>query len=527
MQDIDFASPSQGWAVGDFGRIVHSADGGSHWTSQDSHTTGTLWALDFIDADHGWASGPGIVLSTVDGGATWIVHEVPTIGDCRGMGFSDALHGWISDFRHLWATSDGGATWQALSSASLSGAGIVDVSVVDSATLYVALDGGILAASTDGGSTWTSRQVPDDWLKAVDAVDAKNAWALSGYGRIWATDDGGQSWFEQTTAATGSGAAYVDIAVLGQSGCAVGPGLLLTSRTGYGAARPPVTTIVRTPAQLLWADEHCASSATTLTFQPSDDKPGEVITSYSIDGGTWQPGLFATLGAPADHTNDGPHKVQVFSVDADGNDEVVKGYDLFIDTQPPTLTLSPAKPDMIGHWINHDSEVTLTPHDPAPSSGVWAGLREDGAWTFTSQVSVRASRKHENDGMHTLRVCALDHAGNIGGDQTYVVGIDTRKPSVTVPSPCRVHRGKTATVRFRVNDQKPCAGVAAVGVVILHQNGRAAKQFWPAKWYSANRSASYGFKCSLSRGTYRLLVYAADGAGNLAATPARSTFVVL
>ena len=46
-----------GWAVGDAGTILHTADGGATWTSESGGGAHTLRAVDFSDATRGYAVG--------------------------------------------------------------------------------------------------------------------------------------------------------------------------------------------------------------------------------------------------------------------------------------------------------------------------------------------------------------------------------------------------------------------------------------------------------------------------------------
>src|SRR5688572_2256387 len=39
LRAVSFADASNGWAVGDFGTVVHTSDGGASWTPQASGTT--------------------------------------------------------------------------------------------------------------------------------------------------------------------------------------------------------------------------------------------------------------------------------------------------------------------------------------------------------------------------------------------------------------------------------------------------------------------------------------------------------
>jgi photosystem II stability/assembly factor-like uncharacterized protein len=61
------------WVAGSPGTLVfHSPDGGQNWLTASTGQTAPIRALHFVDADHGWAVGDfGHILATHDGGRTW------------------------------------------------------------------------------------------------------------------------------------------------------------------------------------------------------------------------------------------------------------------------------------------------------------------------------------------------------------------------------------------------------------------------------------------------------------------------
>ena len=72
LNGVKFISSTVGWAVGEFGTILYTTDGGTTWTTQTSGTTDDLMDVSFIDANNGWIVGwYGTILNTTDGGTTW------------------------------------------------------------------------------------------------------------------------------------------------------------------------------------------------------------------------------------------------------------------------------------------------------------------------------------------------------------------------------------------------------------------------------------------------------------------------
>ncbi|MEO0227958.1 MAG: YCF48-related protein [candidate division WOR-3 bacterium] len=71
LRALDFVDTLNGWAVGRFGTIINTTDGGNTWNFQTNPATTTLFDVDFSDTQHGIACGQGIILYTTNGGNTW------------------------------------------------------------------------------------------------------------------------------------------------------------------------------------------------------------------------------------------------------------------------------------------------------------------------------------------------------------------------------------------------------------------------------------------------------------------------
>ena len=101
--DVSFVDPQHGWAVGDYGVILHTDDGGRHWSPQASGVKCTLNSVCFVDARNGWAAGgmawpylhdtSGVVLGTCDGGLTWR-REPVLLPALRKIRFVTDRQGW-------------------------------------------------------------------------------------------------------------------------------------------------------------------------------------------------------------------------------------------------------------------------------------------------------------------------------------------------------------------------------------------------------------------------------------------------
>lgn len=207
LTGVSFADAEHGWAVGHWGAILASTDGGERWTLQRlaSEEDRPLFAVHFFDARRGVAVGLwSLVLVTDDGGATWSEQALPEppgssradlnlislFADGHGRLYATAERGQLlrSDDRGrswryldtgydgtLWAGAvlpdgrllvggqrgtllrgsvDGGA-WQRIALKSRSS--ITAIQVAGGQVLAVGLDG-LLVSSRDGGATFEERR---------------------------------------------------------------------------------------------------------------------------------------------------------------------------------------------------------------------------------------------------------------------------------------------------------------------------------------------------------------------------------
>jgi len=148
INGMQFVNANLGYAVGNCGTILKTADGGTNWSILSSGTTSHLNAVSFVDASTGWVVGAGgVILKTADGGATWDLQTKGTT--LNGVFFIDANNGWAVG------------------------------------------DTGLILRTTDGGANWGSFGSPtSNSLKSVHFADASYGWAAGAAGTIaWCLDD--------------------------------------------------------------------------------------------------------------------------------------------------------------------------------------------------------------------------------------------------------------------------------------------------------------------------------------------------
>jgi photosystem II stability/assembly factor-like uncharacterized protein len=120
LHDVEALDASTAWAVGQGSlsgtgeKKLVTHDGGETWTLlPETANGGALEALDFVDAQHGWAVGfYGSIIATDDGGASWHVQEQAVSYEkpwFSGVHFADLKNGWVvGEGGAIWHTTSGG-----------------------------------------------------------------------------------------------------------------------------------------------------------------------------------------------------------------------------------------------------------------------------------------------------------------------------------------------------------------------------------------------------------------------------------
>ena len=267
------------------------------------------------------------------------------------------------------------------------------------------------------------------------------------------------------------------------------------------------------------------SSAVTVTLSPGDGSGSGVgSTTYRVDGGGWQGGTSVLIPAPADHSNDGSHSIDYYSVDNVGNTETARHATVTIDTEPPTG--APVDPGSVLTGI-----VVLS--DPSPSdpgagvasvafqwsphgAGTWTtiGTAVSAPWSILFDTTAVA------DGQVDLREVISDAAVPANVATVAIPGIkviDNTAPSsasVTAPAP-GAHAGGTVTLGGAASD--PTSGVGQMvfkvnGTVVGTASGTPASVNWDST--------------STPDGPVSVTVEAKDVAGNGPTVSSARTIVV-
>ena len=90
LRDIQIIDDNIVYAIGHYGSIIKTTDGGNNWHLLKSNVKTTLYSMCFIDEITGWiVGGAGTILKTEDGGENWIQQDVGTEAWLRSVFFID------------------------------------------------------------------------------------------------------------------------------------------------------------------------------------------------------------------------------------------------------------------------------------------------------------------------------------------------------------------------------------------------------------------------------------------------------
>ncbi len=118
LYGVSFVDASNGTAVGGYGTILRTTDGGQNWTIQSSGTTSTLYGVSFTDPSHGTAvGGDGTIIRTTDGGNNWVSQASGTTNALLAVSFIDANTGTaVGENGIILRTTNGGVSWESQTS---------------------------------------------------------------------------------------------------------------------------------------------------------------------------------------------------------------------------------------------------------------------------------------------------------------------------------------------------------------------------------------------------------------------------
>jgi len=192
-------------SVGEHGVVLLSDDDGTTFRqARQVPVSSTLTSVTFIDAQHGWAVGHwGAILATADGGETWQIQRLAAEEDrpLFAVQFVDAQHGVAVG---LWSlvlvTADAGRTWAPRTLNPLAGANKADLNLLSlfadsKGALYATAERGQVLRSEDRGQNWEYLNTGyNGSLWSGTALDDRTLLVGGQRGTLLRSGDGGKTW---------------------------------------------------------------------------------------------------------------------------------------------------------------------------------------------------------------------------------------------------------------------------------------------------------------------------------------------
>lgn len=189
-------------AVGQFGHVIHSDDGGKTWQQAKSVPTQvTLTSVYFVNDKIGYAGGhDSTVIRTDDGGDTWTqsFHDIDAQAPIMTVYFVDENHGFaMGAFSFVIETMDGGKTWnqRELIAGSNEDSHLNKAFATSDGTILVAAEFGKVFRSTDKGATFNEVQTgyEGSFWGGMSLKDG-SALVFGMRGNVYRSTDDGVTW---------------------------------------------------------------------------------------------------------------------------------------------------------------------------------------------------------------------------------------------------------------------------------------------------------------------------------------------
>ena len=227
---VRFVSATEGWIPTSGGQLLHTTDAGTTWSVQSpspdsviEFTSGVGPNASFLSATTGWVMGTlggfanpsgAALYKTTNSGAVWVQQNVGPDPYGLAVQFVDANNGWAVTGNgtlqnlSIFHSTDGGTNWTSQYTTNANNV-ILSISFVDASNGWAVVDSFVsydpgppstIIHTSNGGTTWTT-QLNDTTagsLGAVQFVDANNGWVAGDSSKILHTTNGGIDWIPVT-----------------------------------------------------------------------------------------------------------------------------------------------------------------------------------------------------------------------------------------------------------------------------------------------------------------------------------------
>ena len=235
---IQFISGTQGFIVGDTGKLMYTEDGGTTWEVVRTDVVNNLNSLSFTSIKNGWIVGDyGTVLHytvAIDGTRNIMVKNLAATNKLNSVYFINEDVGYIAGDSTILKTTNKGFTWTDITPTGFTD--VVNSIYFPETTLGIFVtQSGKIYRTIDAGSTWINVATYTGVISSLHFFDNLYGWATLSDGfthKVLRTSNGGLTWTESPT------------------GVAMKSIRFISRQVGYGSGSytnpSPVGTILRT-----------------------------------------------------------------------------------------------------------------------------------------------------------------------------------------------------------------------------------------------------------------------------------------
>jgi photosystem II stability/assembly factor-like uncharacterized protein len=205
-----------GYAVGDFGTLLKTTDGGSNWEGLPAGTFSNLTELQVLDGNTLVAGGGCVARRSTDGGRTFtrigftnVESDCPADSNLAALSFLSPDIGYIFETAgQVFQTRDGGTRFAAkiaVPGTRTVGGGAVptDAQFLTEATGFVSTSDGKIYQTTDAANSWKPVNDTNRPVRAISFASATVGYAVGDNSLFLKTTDGGATWTPKDVGAPG------------------------------------------------------------------------------------------------------------------------------------------------------------------------------------------------------------------------------------------------------------------------------------------------------------------------------------
>lgn len=213
LTGLDFASPTDGWAVGHSGVVLHSADAGETWDLQLTGIRAFELAIEtqkeqIADMEKRIAEAPEEAVADLEwalGDLQFALEnmqadmEIGPVNPLLDVYFRNENEGYVvGAYGMFLRTADGGKTWKDLSRQLDNPAGfhLNSITGIKGGALVIVGEAGQIFVSVDGGDTWERRESPYEGslFGVMGTGDVNEILAFGLRGNAFMSTDLGKTW---------------------------------------------------------------------------------------------------------------------------------------------------------------------------------------------------------------------------------------------------------------------------------------------------------------------------------------------